>query len=571
MNGFIVVHSNDAGRIPHSCSWKPLFGFQQAHRKQQYRHSGFFAEQYTPDRFTQHKFFEEDEKGFLVTEGLITNVLSLYTQTSCKAAAGLLPELLKTGIQGIEKLRGNFAGVYYDKDAKELLVFNNHTGTQKLYYYKDEHLFAAGTDLKVLSTTLRDSGITLTPDDEAVQMLLSYGFMLGDYTLIKEIRQITAGRALRVNANELTVEKYFDLGAVPVKDGSKEHWIEQLDVQFMNALKEEYEIDTFYSYPSVATLSGGLDSRMTTLAAHRAGYRQELINFSQQGYADEVIARKIADTHAMQLKVVSLTAASMTNIDEVVSVNDGLTLYTGASHVLEALKQINIPNRGILHTGMLGDAIMGSYLKAPFDTAPRADSGAYSIRKSNTSTQILFDNIAAGYRSEEQFMFYNRAFQGINTGYQYLYLFSESLSPFMHPDFIRVALGIPREYMYKERLYIDWILTRHPEQAAFCWENIGGRPTNNTMLRRLYRMKRALVKRLPVQSMWKNSMTPEQLWYENSEEVQVTVDNYFKNHLSHPGINTALRTQLIELYNQRDFTSKAQVLTLLAALKNLFP
>lgn len=570
MNGFSVVVSYDGSKLPEKCHWKPLFEFQQPHRNQQFRHGVFFAEQFTPDRFSQHKFFDEEEDGFLVTEGLITNITTLCERKKCRSAGQYIRRLTNSGYDAFKVLHGNFAGAYFDKASGKLTLFNNQTGTQKLYYYKDEQYFAAGTDLKVLSSTLRELGIRLSPDNDAVEMLLNYGFMLEDYTLISQIRQITAGQVLQVRKHEMTINRYFDLGDISKQLAGKAEIIGQLDDHFREALREEYEIDNFYGYQSVATLSGGLDSRMTALIAHQCDYQQELINFSQKGYADEVIARQIAEKFSLNLTTIHLSSESLTLLDEVVRVNDGLTLYSGASHVLQAFKSIAFPNPGILHTGMLGDAIMGSYLKAPHDTLPMAGSGAYSAQLTGQSAE-LFHKIATRYRTDELFMFYNRAFQGINTGYQYLYLLSESLSPFMHPDFIRIALSIPHEYMYKEKIYIDWMTAKHPEQASFCWENIGGPPTTNELLRTVYRLKRAVVKRLPVKSMWKNSMTPEQHWYETSTDVRTKLDTYFNEHLTHPLLSTSLRMQLSAHYALRNFTSKAQVLTILSAFKSLFP
>ncbi|OJX83783.1 MAG: hypothetical protein BGP01_10230 [Paludibacter sp. 47-17] len=568
MNGFIVTLSTDGSPLPGQYCWKPLFNFQQEHRSKKYVRPGVMAGQFTSDRFHRHKFFEETEAGLLITEGLITNVEVLYKKHHCSTAGRLIYKLIKT--RSLQELHGNFAGVYYDHATQKLTAFNNHTGTQKVYYFRSDSYTVVATDLKVLTTTLRSLGITLAPDYDAVEMLLSYGFMLEDYTFVTQIRQLTAGQLLHANKERLQLDRYFELGTIERKQCSKEQFIEQLEQQFQQAVHEEYALDEAYGYTSLATLSGGLDSRMTTLVAHKAGYQQELINFSHKGYADEVIARQIARHYQLRLSTVELSAESLTAIDDVVRVNDGMTLYSGASHVFQALRQLRLLNSGIVHTGMLGDAIMGSYLSAPFDTLPKSSSGAYSNRISNRSEQ-LFNTIVSRYCTEELFKFYNRAFQGINTGYQYLYLVGESLSPFMHPDFIQLALSIPREYMYKERLYIDWMRKKHPQEAAFCWENIGGKPTNNDVMRRLYRFKRAVIKRLPVVTMWKNSMTPEQSWYENSEKVRKVLDTYYYDHYAHSVIDSHLQKQLNLLYSQRDFTSKAQVLTVLAAFKSLFP
>lgn len=568
MNGFIVTHQYKNNQLPDLYEWKPLFDFQPEHRMHSARCDDYYAEQFTADNFHRHKFFIENDHYLLITEGLITNIQSLYDSYQCSSAISLFPKMASINPQFFSELNGNFAGYFYDKRKKKVTVFNNQTGTRKLFYFKNERFFIVSTDLHLLSQTLKKLSIERIPDEDAMQMLLSYGFMLEDYTLIKEIKQITAGQYLQVDDQQTIKNWYFHLKDIQRKEAEPEQLIIQLEESFRKALQEEYKIDQEYSYPSFATLSGGLDSRMTVLMAHQLGYEQQLINFSQKGYADEVIAHQIANHYQLKINHLELTEESLTAIDDIIRVNDGLTLYSGAGHALQALRQLSKQVRGILHTGMLGDAILGSYLSAPTDSPVKATSGAYTTKDLEHSE--LFAEIASKYPNEELFKFYNRAFQGINNGYLYLNLFSESLSPFMHPDFIRLALSIPRRWMYKEKLYIQWIRKIHPAWANFSWENIGGRPTTNKLIKIIYRIRRAILKRIPLHSMWKNSMTPEQHWYDSSEKVRHILDNYFDKHIEHPVLSASMRDTLKKQYSEGNITSKTQVLTFLGAVKQLF-
>jgi asparagine synthase (glutamine-hydrolysing) len=570
MNGFIVTHRLHAIHLPESYCWKPLFDFQQEHVLRSVKQSDYYAEQFTPDRFQYHKFFIDEDDYLLITEGIITNLKELYKHYQCTSGSELFRMMSQTDPQFFSQLHGNFAGYYLHKPSGKILTFNNQTGTRKLFYYKDNDYLVISTDLGVLATTMSGLSKSISLDTKAAWMLLSYGFMLEDYTLLNEVKQIIAGQFIYFEKQQLIKQHYFHLTSIQRKKSSSKEIIQQLESCFQLAVKEEYSIDKEYGYNSTATLSGGLDSRMTVLMAEQLGYKQQLINFSQKGYADEVIANEIAVAYQLRLDTVELTETSLIAIDEIIRINDGMSVYTGAGHVLQALRKLNYPNRGILHTGMLGDAILGSYLTAPHDTTPGIHSGAYSQRIPHDALP-LFTSIAKKYPSEELFKFYNRAFQGINNGFLFLNLFSESLSPFMHPDFLKLALSIPHSYTYKERIYIDWIRKLHPEWAEFSWENIGGKPTNNHCWRFLYRAKRAFIKRLPIASMWKHSMTPEQNWYNQSERVRTTLDTYYNQHIEHPILQASLKSELQQLYSTGSITEKAQVITLLGAIKHLFP
>lgn len=569
MNGFIITHQFRGDQLPTEYSWKPLFDFQPPHIVKTIRSSILFAEQFTPVQFEHHKFFIEEDDFIFISEGIITNITRLLSRYNCDYPPELFRKMYQQDKEFFRQFNGTFAGYFYDKNTAEILVFNNHTGTRKLYYYKDSRYLVVSTDLKVIATTLKQLAVIVTPDQLAMTMILSYGFMLEDHTYLNEVKQVVAGQYLKADSEFLVKKFYFHLSEISIQEKSVPELIIQLEKCFNAAVSEEYSIDEEYGYQSFATMSGGLDSRMTVLAAQKLGFQQQLIGFSQKGYADEVIAIQIARDKNLPINQIELTAESLTAIDAIIRVNDGMSVYSGAGHVFQALGNVNYLNRGILHTGMLGDAIMGSYLKSPCDTAPEVSAGAHS-QQTVAKYAGYFSAIVSKYPTEELFKFYNRAFQGINNGFLLFNLFSETLSPFLHPDFIRLALSIPKKMAFKERLYIEWIRRLHPDRAKYCWENTGGKPTNNQFLLHYYRYRRAIIKRLPIKTMWKNRMTPEQVWYDTSTDIQQALNIYLEQHLENRLLSAEQKKVYREQYFHGGIAEKAQVLTVLGALKHLF-
>jgi hypothetical protein len=110
----------------------------------------------------------------------------------------------------------------------------------------------------------------------------------------------------------------------------------------------------------------------------------------------------------------------------------------------------------------------------------------------------------------------------------------------------------------------------HPDIANYTWELIGGKPTNNEILRKLYRLKRAIIKRLPIKTMWKNTMSPEQVWYDKNEDTRKTLDTFYSNNIDLLSGYKELKIDLKKLYSKGNITEKSQVLTLLSAYKLLF-
>ena len=565
MHGFSIIISTAEIKNFDEFKWKKPFEFQHDFILRKNKHTNLYVEQFTSLKFLSEKLWIDNDNFFIVTEGIITNLNELCEKYSFSDAESLLNYLINLDMF-FNHFRGNFCGFVYNKIKQTYKVFNNQTGTKKLFCFTNSDVTAFGTDLYTLHEALKSLKIKTTPDIEAAYLLLSNGFMLGNLTLIRQIKQIRAGEYAEIKNYDLTIKTYFHLSGINKINSDKNKIVEKIETLFSKAIQREYDIDTRHGKTSLSTLSGGLDSRMTTLTAFKKGYFQELISFSEKGYADEIIAKQIAKIYRIKLQFYPLNPKGLCKIDDVVLVNDGLTLYSSASHVFDAFSKINSKNQGIVHTGMIGDAVFGSFLSAKTVKRPNPSMGIYAKGLYKKSYQIILKYLNE-YKTEELYKFYTRAFSGANNGFLYYDLIGESLSPFLDVDFLTYVLSIPEKYRYKERIYIVWIKAKHPDASNFIWENIGCKPTNNTFIKFIFRLKRAIVKRLPIQTMWKNNMTPEQLWYNQDKEVRNYLDNYFENNIQRVDFNSELRNDLTKLYNEGNITEKTQVLTLLAAYK----
>lgn len=568
MHGFGISISFSNDFIINDFQWKKPFNFQTGFEKRKLQLKNFYAEQYTSKKFIHEKIWLHNEKYFMVTEGIITNIDELLLKYSTPTIKSLIDVLFEKK-QFFQEFRGNFCGFLYNKRNESFVAFNNHTGTKKVFFFRNKKIALVCTDLFTLTNVLKRLNINYSPDIASAYLLLSSGFMIGNKTLVAEIQQISAGEYIEIKQTNVSLNSYFQISEIKETSDSKAEMISRIDFLFKQAIKREFEIDKKDRLISISTLSGGLDSRMTALTAHKMGYTQVLFNFSEKGYADQLIAQDIAKAFNLKLIYSALVGTSLTNIDENIAVNDGLTIYTGTSHVFSAIKNMNIENSGIIHTGILGDAIFGSYLKSVKPTKPDIYDGNYSTLLIHRASKLKTE-IASKYLTEELYKFNTRGFYGINNGFLFFDLAGESLSPFLDADFLQYVLSIPRKYRYKEKIYIEWIRNYYPDISNFVWENIAGKPTNNEILRAYYRTKRAIIKRLPINTMWKNNMNPEQIWYDRQPEVKKVLDQYFKENLQLTEFNKELQNDVIKLYKTGKINEKTQVLTLLSAYKLLF-
>ena len=79
---------------------------------------------------------------------------------------------------------------------------------------------------------------------------------------------------------------------------SLNEYIENLDYYFKLAIKRQFDKDVEYGYQHAVSLSGGLDSRMTSLVANENGFTNQFnFTFSQINYLDEIISKSIASDY----------------------------------------------------------------------------------------------------------------------------------------------------------------------------------------------------------------------------------------------------------------------------------
>lgn len=570
MHGLVFVLFNSLKEPNISFNWKTKFDFQDDRVVLKFKSQSYIAEKISSKKFASNSLNIENEDCIIIIEGIILNINEIITRNKIDNISDFFVNIIKDK-KLINQLKGNFCGVVYDKKSKTCIAFNNQAATKKIYFYNSLDYVVVSTDLFTISNTLKQLGVQRTPDIEAAYYLLSSGFMHDNKTLLNEAKQIRAGEIIEFQRNlEMNASYYFHLDDINENNDTKEQIIEKLDSYFSKALDYGFEFDNELKLDSLVTLSGGLDSRLVSLYAFKKGYRnQQIINFSEFGYADQKIAAKIASDYGMKINYYGLGPDCLNFIDETVGVNDGLTLYLGSALLLSVVPKIEIINSGLLHTGVLGDAILGSYLKSIEPQKAALHDGNYSPYIPDSAVELIKHSINK-YDNEEKYKFYNRGFNGINNGILYYDLITESYSPFLDFDFMSYALSIPRKFRYQERIYIDWMQKKHPDVCNYIWENIGCKPTNNQFIRKLYRYKRAVIKRLPVKSMWKNNMAPEQLWYNKSQSERDFMNKYFLQHIDLIDFDNNLKADLQKVFGQNGINEKSQALTYLSAYKLLF-
>lgn len=193
---------------------------------------------------------------------------------------------LRYGEGVFSKLNGMYAFAIWDSRDESLLVARDGVGVKPLYYSESSQGFLFASELKAL---LQSPDVSRELDHQAIHSYLTYLWCPAPRTMLKSIKKLEPGFALRVKAGRV-VKRWcfydlpFDQAIVPM---SEEEAIEEVRSTVQQAVERQMVADV----PIGALLSGGLDSSSVVAFARRASSQQKFkcftIGFKDQSFANE--------------------------------------------------------------------------------------------------------------------------------------------------------------------------------------------------------------------------------------------------------------------------------------------
>jgi len=520
---------------------------------------------HTNNKFLYDKAFNQKDELFIVFEGILLNKEDLTKKKANISTIDLYSEIYTKKSSLLNQLRGEWSGAIYNKIENNLIAFTNQTSSKPVFYYNTDELFILSSELKSITDILHINNIKNELDEDGAVMLLTYGYMLEDYTLIKGIKKLKAGYYLELTNNKLSITKYHEFKYAPLEK-SKEYYIEELDKLFTKAVHQEYLKDKEYNYKHFSTLSGGLDSRMNIMIANKLKFDTTNFCASQNNYLDEKIAKKISSDLKNEFLFTSLNnGIFLYNIDRPVNSNDGLVFYSGSAHILDSLKNINFNDYGLVHTGMLGDGILGNFVKDKKDNKLNIKDGLKSdINFKNI--ELLVEKIQANYDNKELFLLYNKGFNAVLNGYLAINMYTEASAPFLDVDFLEFCLTIPNKYRYNEKIYREWILKKHPNIAKYRWETTGLPLRFGPKVRYFTRGAYYILNNWLKLRNFNYTMIPINTWYIKNKKISETYNDYYNRNISLLN-NDKIKIIVEELFNSKNPSNLVLPLTLLSAIK----
>lgn len=537
--------------------------------------NGAFSYSFAFGKFNKDELCLENDMYLLILKGVILNKQELLDEKKQTNWGELVQYMyLENPFGFFKKFKGSFSGLVYDKNSKKIKCYTNHFGDQKLFYSVSENFFMVSSDFNVIHEHLLQKKGCLHLDRNAAYALLSYGYQLDGSTLIEEIKRVQAGTCIEYDGKQIRENQYYTFSNRAEESMSENEAVENLDNLFKHAVKLEFEKDKEYGFRSIASMSGGLDSRMVNWVAKDLGY-EELTNltFSQYPYLDASIAQQISEHLNYNWLFNALNPGNyLKNIDQSIRITNGLTPYHLSAHSYSSIELVDFRSFGLMHTGQLGDVVLGSYCqKNAYDPAD-----VYSLKGSSKKLAgkvILSENTQ---NTREEFILKKRGFNGILTGNFTMQTKTEVASPFLDPDFFDFCMKIPHAYRAFHRLYFKWMKEKYPESAKFPWERINAKINSphiyfNNKRIGIRQIPGMLISKLGMQGFFEKdnsfNMNPFEHWYSTNASLHNYIEQYFLENKDIVA-DEELKRDAQFLFTEGTVSEKLQVLTLLSFLKN---
>lgn len=419
----------------------------------------YFAFEHTKKKFKNDVQFVCFQDELRILDGFILNKQELmdeYGEQDWK----ILYKMLTEQENFPQMLRGCFNGATYKKDEDRLEVFTNQVGDRPVYYYIEGETFLISSNYNYILRVLKANGITLSADENAVNYMLTYGYMIDATTFCKQVKRLLPGQLLSIeqgNQNNAIIKQYYKLTNRNPRDISEEEAIELIDKAFRKGIKREFEKDKEYGYEHLVDLSGGMDSRMTSWVAHEMGYVDQLnISYCKSGYYDEKIAKKIAEylNHEFLFKFLD-DKKFVYDIERLTEENFAASPYIGITGGERLLRALNMDIFGLEHTGQLGDVILSTFFATQEEIFSKP---VFGDKMYSNYLKCDFDkSILEQHENREIFAMYARGFLGTCSTHLIRQNYTEVVSPFLDVDFMEACFSLPFHMRKGHYIYLKWI------------------------------------------------------------------------------------------------------------------
>jgi asparagine synthase (glutamine-hydrolysing) len=277
----------------------------------------------------QQPLFNEDRSVVIVFNGEIYNYQSLIPELQAlgfrfhtKSDTEVIVHAWEAwGADCVNRLRGMFAFVLWDRRQQTLFMARDRLGVKPLYYaLLDDGQLLFGSELKSL---MAHDGLRRDMDPLAVEEYFALGYVAEPRTIFKQAKKLPPGHTLAIRRGERVGEprRYWDVRFTLDAKISDQEACEQLTAK----LQESVRLRMIAEVPLGAFLSGGVDS--SAVVAMMAGQSAEPVNtcsiaFEDPAFNEAAFAQTVADRYRTNHRVETVQSDDFGLIDTLARLYD---------------------------------------------------------------------------------------------------------------------------------------------------------------------------------------------------------------------------------------------------------
>lgn len=253
----------------------------------------------------------------------------------------------------LDKLRGMFAFVIWDKNTKKLFGARDHFGQKPFYYAKMQGTFMYGSEIK---SFLKHPDFLKKVNKEALKPYLTFQTSVLNETFFKNVYKLKPGHYFTYdfNTEKMEIQKYYEIKFEP-KNQDFDNLVNEID----NTITKSIDYHTISDVPVGSYLSGGIDS--SYVVSYLKPDKTFSVGFDYKDFNEVPLAKDLSDLLHIQNKNELINADHFfESIDKVQYYADEPTANLSAVPLYFLSKLASIDVKVVL-SGEGADELFGGY------------------------------------------------------------------------------------------------------------------------------------------------------------------------------------------------------------------
>lgn len=379
------------------------------------------------------------------------------------------------------ELPGAFFAAAVRRDSGELVFANDALARLPVYSLRRGKWLCLGRDVGLLL----DSAEALTPDPAYLALNLTFGYVPGRGSWLRELDTLAGGTLGRRNAADGSWKESADASLrfiAPRSGGKKEERLREAADVFCAACLRLYA-----ATDAVLGLSGGYDSRAILAALLSKGAKPRTVTYrdaENTAGQDLGVVAEISSKFDLKHQTITLQQEDRPQFEKLFWLKRGHN-YLGVSFLLLWLEMLRESGETRLITGDGGDKLLPSLLPETALLSERQFLNYLFARNAILAPgeAARLTGVTVGELEEwiltlvkrypardwneryKQFLLAERGGRWLFEGEDRNRYFCESRTPFYDPEFYSLALEVPEAWKRSNLFYRQFLKLLHPELA----------------------------------------------------------------------------------------------------------